>query len=133
MDVTEVSVDVPVGPSDGAKGAAADAGLDGAPLPPPADVYCSPSFFSPFYYLVDPLTMEMSKQRFDDGIKFDWGAPVAEPDPAAPGAFLCAGARWGGGYVLYSLRLGPNGAEVHLLYFMHGTLQLVLSFTETEM
>ena len=131
----------PAGPSDGAPWAgAAGAGADGAargalegPLPPPADVYCSPSLFSPFYYLVDPLTMEMSKQRFDDSIKFDWGAPVAEPDPAAPGAFLCAGARWGGGYVLYSLRLGPNGEEAHLLNCMHGTLQHMLFFAKTEM
>ena len=75
----------------------------------PTELYCSPSLSSAYYYVVDPATLEISKQKFSDGLKFDWGAFFAEPDCADPGSYLCAGTRIGEGYVIYSLSLGTDG------------------------
>lgn len=88
--------------------------------PPPADVYMSLRLHSPFYYVLEPGTLEMERRRFDDRLRYDWGAPVIEPDPVSPGAYLCVGTRWGGDYVLFSLRLGVNG-EDSLAEAMAGT------------
>ena len=99
-------------PEAGASASTRWSGCSDGPSAPPEGLFCSPSLSSPFYYEIDPITMEMTKQRFSDGIKFDWGVFTVEPDPADPGSYLCAGTRWGEGYILYSLKLGLDGAHL---------------------